>query len=50
MKHSDKSDKQSHKFVYVSTDNRFLCWKSVEKEDEKRLELISIRKVIKEGV
>jgi hypothetical protein len=49
MKHSSTSDRVVHKFVYTSPDNRYLCWKSVDKDDEKKIELISISNVIKEG-
>ena len=50
MKHSLNSINSSHKFVYTSKDKRYLCWKSVHKEDEKRISLLSISLVIKEGV
>ncbi len=47
IKHSTKNCEKRNKFVYISEDNRYLCWKSLDKEDEKRIELISITKVIK---
>ena len=50
VKHSENTNKSSHKFVYVSKNSRYLCWKSPDKDDEKTIELISISDVIKEGV
>ncbi len=49
MKHSVKNVEPHNKFVYLSEDNRCLCWKSTEKEDEKRIELYGIWKVVREG-
>lgn len=50
VKHSEKIDEPHNKFVYLSEDTRFLCWKSLDKDDQKQLELSSVTKVIKEGV
>ena len=33
VKHSDKISSPHDKFVYLSEDNRFICWKSLDKED-----------------
>lgn len=46
-KHSPNTDIAHDKFIYVSEDHRFLCWKSVNKEDEKSIELRKITQVIK---
>ena len=35
-KHSDNAEPKT-KFVYLSMNERFLCWKSVDKNDEKRI-------------
>ena len=45
-KHSNKSDSKS-KFVYLSMNERFLCWKSVDKKDEKRIQLSHIMKTVR---
>jgi hypothetical protein len=50
IKHSVGKAEPHNKFVYLSEDNRCLCWKSTDREDEKQLELASITRVIKEGV
>lgn len=42
IKHS-KGTKQPHrKFLYISEDKKFLCWKSIDKSDEKMIELKKI--------
>lgn len=46
IKHSPNS-KPKEKYVYVSGDRRFLCWKSLEKRDEKRIELRKISVVLR---
>lgn len=33
IKHSDNTSSPHDKFVYLSNDDRYLCWKSVNKED-----------------
>ena len=35
LKHSNNTPTAHDKFIYVSPDHRFLCWKSLEKDDEK---------------
>ena len=45
-KHSDRSDSKT-KFVYLSMNERFLCWKSIDKQDEKRIEISTIQKVVR---
>lgn len=50
VKHSEGKGEPHNKFVYLSEDNRSLCWKSTDREDEKQLELRSIARVVKEGV
>jgi hypothetical protein len=47
LKHNTKNGSPRNKFVYLTQDNRTICWKSVEKEDEKGIELSSISKVVK---
>lgn len=47
-KHSNNAPEKM-KFVYLSKDDRYLCWKSVDKDDEKRMEITQIDKIIKEG-
>jgi hypothetical protein len=36
-KHNFKNGSPHSKFIYLSQDNRLLCWKSLEKEDEKMI-------------
>ena len=48
-KHSNNTSEKM-KFVYLSKDDRYICWKSVDKDDEKRMEITQIDRVIKEGV
>lgn len=38
------------KFVYLSEDHRWLCWKSPQKDDEKKIAINNIVKIVKEGV
>jgi hypothetical protein len=33
MKHSPNTSEPHNKFIYISEDHRFLCWKSTDKED-----------------
>lgn len=49
LKHSPKTPDPHSKFVYLSQDNKHLCWKSVGKEDEKRFSLSSIVKISRKG-
>lgn len=46
IKHSPNS-KPKEKYVYVSGDRRFLCWKSLQKNDEKKIELRKINMVLR---
>lgn len=50
VKHSVGNSEPHNKFVYLSEDSRYICWKSMERDDEKRLELTSITRVVKQGV
>ena len=45
-KHSNNADSKA-KFVYLSMSEKFLCWKSTDKNDEKRLEVSTISQVKK---
>jgi hypothetical protein len=47
-KHSENTKSKS-KFVYLSLNEKYLCWKSVDKQDEKRLAVISIYKTVRNG-
>ena len=47
LKHSRNTKKPHNKFVYLSTNHRHLCWKSLEKDDEKTLSIQSIVKIWK---
>lgn len=47
-KHSNGSSSKS-KFVYLSMSEKFLCWKSVDKNDEKRMEVCNISHVARDG-
>ena len=47
LKHSRNTKKPHSKFVYLSSDRRHLCWKSLEKDDEKSLSISSIVKIWK---
>lgn len=38
-KHSPSTLTPHDKFLYISPDRRFLCWKSFDKQDEKMMEL-----------
>ena len=42
LKHSKNTKKAHSKFVYLSSDCKHLCWKSLEKEDEKSVAVSSI--------
>jgi hypothetical protein len=46
VKHSPNS-KPKEKYVYISSDRRFLCWKSLEKDDEKMIELKKINLILR---
>lgn len=46
-KHSVGKGEPRNKFIYLSEDNRSICWKSTERDDEKRLELCLITRVVK---
>ena len=37
-KHSKSTSKPNPKFVYISEDLQYLCWKSLHKNDEKRMQ------------
>jgi hypothetical protein len=50
IKHSVSSKGANHRFVFTSEDGRYFCWKSLDSEDEKRIELISISRIVREGV
>ena len=45
-KHSASVSEFHSKFIYLSDDHRFLCWKSLEKNDEKKIELSKIDKIL----
>jgi hypothetical protein len=47
-KHSNNAVSKT-KFVYLSMSEKFLCWKSIDKNDEKRLEVSTIWKIGKGG-
>ena len=49
MKHSPNTKQPHLKFVYLSEDSRFLCWKTPDQDDEKILELSKISNVIIES-
>ena len=49
IKHSENTSEPHDKFVYLSKDERFLCWKSIDRENEKRMEITDIEKVVTEG-
>lgn len=49
VKHSRNTNEPHNKFVYLSQDNRNLCWKSMDKQDEKKFPLSSIIKISKKG-
>ena len=48
MKHSQGTKIPHQKYLYISEDRKFLCWKSLEKLDEKLMELRKIT-MIAEG-
>ena len=48
-KHSNNSESKT-KFVYLSMSEKFLCWKSIDKNDQKRLEVATVSKVKKGGL
>jgi len=37
VKHSEGTPNPHNKFVYLSEDIKYLCWKSLDKEDEKKI-------------
>jgi len=47
LKHSVNTKEPHPKFVYLSFDNKSLCWKSPEREDEKSMEVQSITNVMR---
>jgi hypothetical protein len=47
IKHSENTSEPHTKFVYISSDCKDLCWKSLDKEDEKSFPLKSVIQVIK---
>lgn len=49
LKHSENHSVPHNKFVYLSEDQKSICWKSLDKEDEKRIDLKAITRVVKEG-
>ncbi len=49
IKHSPNTSEPHSKFVYLSEDHKFLCWKSPNYNDEKKIEVSSISRVVKEG-
>ena len=49
QKHS-RNTKQPHtKLVYLSHDHKWLCWKSIDREDQKKFAISTIVRVVKEG-
>jgi hypothetical protein len=46
VKHSPNS-KPKEKYIYVSGDRRYLCWKSLDKDDEKRVELRKVNSILR---
>lgn len=42
IKHSPNTSEPHAKYVYISSDRKFLCWKSLDKDDEKMVELRKI--------
>ncbi len=47
-KHSQSTKEPHSKYLYISEDYRFLCWKSVDKNDEKMLELNKIDLIVQD--
>jgi hypothetical protein len=39
--------KSKEKYIYVSSDRHFLCWKSLDKDDKKRIELRKVNTVLR---
>jgi hypothetical protein len=37
LKHSERTQEPHNKFIYLSEDQKFLCWKSLDKKDEKKI-------------
>ena len=50
IKHPSGGSMPHSKFVYLSEDHRWLCWKSPQKDDEKKIAINNIVKIVKEGV
>lgn len=50
LKHSPNTSEPHDKYVYISGDRRFLCWKSLDKDDEKMIELRKIENILKTDV
>jgi hypothetical protein len=46
VKHSLNS-KPKEKYIYISSDRRYLCWKSLDKEDEKKVELRKVNCILR---
>lgn len=42
VKHSESTYEPHKKYLYISEDRRFLFWKSIDKSDEKMMELRKI--------
>ena len=47
-KHSNNTSSKC-KFVYLSMSQKYLCWKSIDKNDQKKMEVASISQIVKEG-
>ena len=47
IKHSPNTSEPHNKFVYLSSDAKDLCWKSLDKEDEKRFPLKSVIRIVR---
>lgn len=45
-KHSPSTTVPHDKFMYISPDHRFLCWKSLDKQDEKMMELRKVETIV----
>lgn len=45
-KHSPSTSSYHNKYLYISEDHRFLCWKSIDKNDEKMIELRKIDAIL----
>ena len=45
-KHSKSQKKGKFKFLYISEDLKNLCWKSLRKEEEKRIKLSEVKVLV----